>query len=185
MTVAPVILGTQKWIQEFVVGHNICPFARKEFERGSVDYSVFTGNDTEKALHSLLALCEKLDNDEAIETTFLILADGFADFYQYLDLLALANSLIVQQDYEGIYQLASFHPEYCFEGEDARDASNYSNRSPYPMLHIIREERLEKALEYYSSPEEIPERNIAHCRELGVNALEKILKQCRDAGGVK
>ena len=152
-----IVLQTKAWVKEFIVAHNICPFARKEFEAESILYDVYGGSDLEGALVCLIELCRKMDGDDNIEATLFILPSGFSDFDQYLDLLDVANHLLVQQEYEGIYQLASFHPNYCFEGVDAGDASHYTNRSPYPMLHIIREEQLEKVLERYPNPEEIPD----------------------------
>ena len=79
-------------------------------------------------------------------------------------------------DYEGTYQLASFHPDYQFDGCDADDATNFTNRSPYPMLHILREDEVTKALDSYPSPETIPERNKQVCRELGIKALLALLR---------
>ena len=86
--------------------------------------------------------------------------------------------MLIEQDYEGIYQLASFHPEYCFAGEDETDAANYTNRSPYPMLHLIREASLEKALQNYPDAELIPERNIALARSKGLAEMKHLLERC-------
>jgi len=179
MSTNTVIMNTQGWVQHFIVAHNICPFAKKEVEKGSIHYEVYDGREMEDALCCLMELCRKLDENNEIEAAMFIMPNGFSDFDEYLDLLDVANGLLAQQEYEGIYQLASFHPEYCFEGVDKTDASHYTNRSPYPMLHIIREESLEKALERYPNPEAIPERNITYCQELGVDTLEGILKDCQ------
>ena len=130
----------------------------------------------ENQLQELIYSCEQLDRESDIETSLLILPNGLADFDDYLDFLDLANELMHKQGYEGIYQLASFHPDYCFDGVDAADASNFTNRSPYPMLHLIRESSLEKVLAHYPSPEEIPVRNINYTQTLGVNVLQQILK---------
>jgi hypothetical protein len=119
-----------------------------------------------------------LDKDTDTETVLFIFAEAFRDFNDYLDLLDLANSLLQKQGYESVYQLASFHPYYCFQGVDIDDASHYTNRSPYPMLHIIGEAQLEKVLENYPNPETIPERNITYCQKLGVEALDSILRGC-------
>lgn len=176
-----VVLQTRAWVKNFIVAHNICPFARKEFEADKIGYERYDETDLEGALIYLIELFQKMDDDEGIETTLLILPNGFSDFELYLELLDFANRLLVQQRYEGVYQLASFHPNYCFEGVDAADASHYTNRSPYPMLHVIREEPLERALERYPNPEEIPERNVEYCQELGAEKLEEILQGCRHA----
>jgi hypothetical protein len=96
-------------------------------------------------------------------------------------MLAMAEQLLLLQGYEGVYQLASFHPDYRFEdnGSDTEiDPANYTNRSPYPMLHIIREESLERALSHYPDPENIPVRNIKLTREMRLNNLQKLLAAC-------
>ncbi len=173
-----VIQQTTAWVSDFIVAHNICPFARKELQRGGIHYEVFQEHRIEVALTELIELCQLLDKNGDIGTVLFILPSSFIIFNDYLDLLDMANDLLIKQGYEGIYQLASFHPDYCFEGVDCDDASNYTNRSPYPMLHIIREAELEKALENYPNPEAIPERNIACCRKLGSAALADILQAC-------
>ena len=180
MSTNSVVLNTQRWVHEFIIAHNICPFAKKEVDKGSIHYEVYDGRQMEDALCYLMDLCRKLDEDNEIEAAMFIMPNGFAAFDEYLDLLDVANELLAEQEYEGVYQLASFHPDYCFEGVDEADASHYTNRSPYPMLHIIREEGLEKVLERYPNPEAIPERNITYCQELGVDTLKGILKDCRE-----
>lgn len=179
MTVVnPVVSQTQRWIEMFIVAHNICPFARREVESQRIRYDVCQEYELEKVLHCLIALCEELDEQSDTETAFLILADGFTRFDEYLDLLELADALLVRQGYEGVYQLASFHPDYCFDGVEETDASHFTNRSPYPMLHIIREASIERALEHFADPEGIPERNIAHCQSIGRDVLKAILDEC-------
>jgi hypothetical protein len=95
-----------------------------------------------------------------------------------LDLVAIAEDVLIDQDYEGVYQLASFHPDYCFADSKPDDAANYTNRSPYPMLHIIREASIEKALTKYPNPEQIPERNMQLTRKLGLEKLQTLLATC-------
>jgi hypothetical protein len=173
-----VIQQTRAWVSDFIIAHNICPFARKELERGGIHYEVFQEHRVEETLTGFIELCQLLDKNGDIGTALFILPSSFIGFNDYLDLLDMANALLIKQGYEDVYQLASFHPDYCFEGADCDDASNYTNRSPYPMLHIIREDALEKALEKYPNPESIPERNIAYCRKLGKTALANILQDC-------
>ena len=173
-----VIQQTRAWVRDFIVAHNICPFARKELERDGIYYEVCQEIKVEAALYGLIEMCQRLDEDDSTGTVLFILPASFIAFNDYLDLLDMANDLLYKQGYEGVYQLASFHPDYCFEGVDRGDASNYTNRSPYPMLHIIREAELEKALGKYPHPETIPERNIAYCRKLGNAALANILQGC-------
>ena len=173
-----VIQQTRAWVSDFIVAHNICPFARKELEHGGIHYEVFQEHRVEDTLTGFIELCQLLDKNGDIGTALFILPSSFIGFNDYLDLLDMANAFLIKQGYEGVYQLASFHPDYCFEGVDCDDASHYTNRSPYPMLHIIREDALEKALEKYPNPETIPERNITYCRKLGSDALAKILQGC-------
>jgi len=170
-----IISHTKSWLSNFIIAHNICPFAKHEFDRGSICYEVVTSGLLEEQLQALIIACEKLDSNPEIETTLAIFPEGLNNFDNYLDFLALANALMQKQGYEGIYQLASFHPDYCFEGVEEQDASNYTNRSPYPTLHLIREASLEKVLANYPNPEKIPQRNIEYTRELGIEALKKIV----------
>ena len=97
--------------------------------------------------------CVRLDEDESIVTSLLIFPNAFKQFDDYLDIVELAEELLEANGYEGVYQLASFHPQYIFGGAPVNDAANYTNRSVYPMLHLLREEQIEKALERYPNPE--------------------------------
>jgi len=172
------ITETKKWLETVVIARNICPFAKRVFDDGGIHFQVETSMDVAICLENLLDECARLDENEAIETTLLIYANAFADFDEYLDFVEIAERLLEVEDYEGIYQLASFHPNYCFDGSNENDAANYTNRSPYPMLHLLRESSLEKALENYPNPEEIPENNIKLTRELGLEKMRETLEAC-------
>lgn len=181
MTEQHIINATQNWLTSFVIAYNICPFAHREQQRGSIRYQATTNPSPETALETLIQACEYLDTHPETATTLLIFANAFADFDDYLDLVAIAEQLLIDQGYEGIYQLASFHPDYCFAEEDDtpdQEPSNYTNRSPYPMLHIIREADLEQAVAHYPDPEMIPERNIQLTRKLGLKKLQALLAAC-------
>ena len=175
MSVEKIIKQTEAWLTTFIIKYNICPFARKEHERGSIHYSVVESDSTEQCLNALFTECLFLDANAKIETTLIIYPSHFNQFDDYLDFLAIAESLLIKQNYEGVYQLASFHPHYCFEGENPTDPANYTNRSPYPMLHLIREASLEQAVKSFPNPELIPERNIKLTRELGREKLQSLL----------
>ncbi len=170
-----IIAQTQTWINQVVVGCNFCPFAKREIERDSIRYVVSHANDAETALAVLLDECRLLDQDPEIETTLLIYPAAFSNFFDYLNLLEVGNVLLKKQEYEGVYQLASFHPDYQFADTNSDDASNYTNRSPYPMLHLLREESVEKAIALHPDPDAIPETNIEKARSLGVDYFRKIL----------
>lgn len=174
------VTATQTWLKKVVIAHNVCPFAQRELKRGSIHFEVETATEIETCLLNLIVECERLDNDENIETTLLIYANAFADFEAYLDFVELAQGLLEVQDYEGVYQLASFHPDYCFEGSTLTDPANYTNRSPYPMLHLLRESTLENALANYPNPEMIPENNIRLTRHLGLAKMQATLAACYD-----
>ncbi|MFK5985511.1 MAG: DUF1415 domain-containing protein [Pseudomonadota bacterium] len=173
-----MINQTKKWLDEVIIAHNICPFAKKERDSDKIRFFVDQSIEVEQALENLIIECQHLDNDAQIETTLFIISRLCQDFNDYLYFLDLAKQLLHSMDYEGIYQLASFHPDYCFADSPADDAANYTNRSPYPMLHIIREQSLENALLSYSNPELIPERNISYCRKLGVKKMQQMLNDC-------
>jgi hypothetical protein len=168
--------SVKSWIEKVIVGLNFCPFAKKEMERNTVRYAIFPATQVNAALSHLLEELALLDQLQDIQTTLLIFPQGFADFDDFLDMLEMANILIGQGGYGGIYQLASFHPEYCFDGEEQNDPANYTNRSPYPILHILRESSIEAVLKRYPDPESIPENNIAKARELGSNFIKALMK---------
>lgn len=169
------IQQVQRWVNDTVVGLNFCPFARRSIDNKALRYVVESGGKKKVVLTALLDECELLQAKPEIDTSIVILTKGFLGFHQYLELLDMANDLLHMEGYVGVFQLASFHPDYCFEGVDVDDASNFTNRSPYPLLHILREEQLEAALASYSNPEEIPQRNINVARDKGVLYMQSLL----------
>lgn len=174
-----VIAQTEKWLRSVVIEHSFCPFAQREFAAGRIRYVVINGQGMANSLHALIEECEKLDQDASIETSLLVYPEAYQRFDDYLDLVAMAEDLLAEQGYEGIYQVASFHPDYCFDGEEESDAANFTNRSPYPVLHLLREASLEAALEAYpGDPTKIPERNIKLAREIGEPALRALFESC-------
>ena len=173
-----IIQHTQHWIRSFIINLNICPFAKHEVQRGSLRIEVCSEKKFAAILEKLMTEVQLLDNESAIATTLLIVPSLKDNFFHYLDLLDLAERLLSEQGYEGTYQLASFHPQYCFDGVDFDDASNYTNRSPYPMLHILAEESVEKAIAFYGDTQKIPEENIRAMHRLGVDEIRRILADC-------
>jgi hypothetical protein len=178
----PYIEATRTWLKTVIVGYNICPFAKRELDKNSVNFAVEFSTDWEQCLLNLIMECEKLDHQPDIETSLLIYAGAFADFDDYLDFIGLAEALLIAQGYEGIYQLASFHPDYCFEDATPDDPANYTNRSPYPMLHLLRESSIEQALAHYPDPENIPQRNISLTRAEGLAKMKALLAACYPFG---
>lgn len=174
-----IIEQTKNWLESIVVGLNFCPFARRELEQNSIHYAVVRADDMQSCLESLALECERLNHNQNIATSLLIYPERWFEFDDFLDYIAIADSLLKAQHYQGTYQLASFHPDYCFEGEKAEDPANYTNRSLYPMLHLLREDMLEAALKQYPHPEQIPQQNIKRARELGEAKLKAMLEGCR------
>lgn len=173
-----IIQQTKKWITDVVIGCNFCPFAAKVVKEQKVRYRVEEKINAATCMEILLQEYDLLDKNPLIETTLLILPNAFPQFNDYLSLVAMAEKQLRKHRYEGIYQVASFHPAYCFAGEAPDDASNYTNRSPYPMLHLLREESIEKALANFSDPDSIPERNIHFAREKGPAYMQMLRGAC-------
>ncbi|MCW8955251.1 MAG: DUF1415 domain-containing protein [Gammaproteobacteria bacterium] len=174
-----VIEHTRCWIKKVIIGLNFCPFARREFDRDNIHYAVINQDSLDDCLQVLVDEAILLDSDDTIETSLLIFTQSLTDFDSFLDYIELANALLLEQGYEGVYQLASFHPDYCFAGEAADDAANFTNRSPYPMLHLIRETSIERALQHYPDPEAIPDRNIELARSKGLATMRQLLDSCK------
>ena len=172
-----LIAQTKKWITDVVVGCNFCPFAGRELQQNSIHYEVSSSTDLPAILEAFLLECERL-NTQPVETSLLILPAAVPGFNGYLQLVALAEKLLKKYKYEGVYQVAGFHPLYAFSGAPAGDAANYTNRSPYPMLHLLREASVEKALKQYPHPEQIPARNIAFAREKGAAYFQLLRSYC-------
>jgi hypothetical protein len=169
---------TINWLGRVVIGFNFCPFAKRELFRNSIRYFVSQTAQIETCLLELVLELQRLDEKEDIETTLMVYPSLFAEFYDYLDFVGLCQDLLIEQGYIGIYQLATFHPDYCFADAPVHDPANYTNRSPYPTLHLIRESSLEHAIENHPDPESIPDRNIEVAREQGFDAMQKILSDC-------
>ncbi|WP_133407140.1 DUF1415 domain-containing protein [Parashewanella tropica] len=174
-----LIAHTDNWVKRVIMKYNICPFARQEVERDTIRYLVIDETKIAKLADKLLEEYQYLDKHPEAETSLVILPNGFGDFNRYLEAVYLAEDLIEDLGYEGTYQIASFHPEYCFEGEDFDSPTNFTNRAPYPTLHIIREASIEKALENYNEPESIPERNMAFAERKGTEFFVELLKSCK------
>ena len=169
------IQRTKQWIQSFVIALNLCPFAKREMDNNTVKILVSPSITIENALTDFMVEIECLNLDQTIETTLLLFPHFLHDFFDYLDFVHLANTTLWKAGYEGIYQLATFHPKYHFHGTHVDDVTNYTNRSPYPMLHLLREDSLERAIAYYGDTEKIPEKNIILLQTLGLDEVKKHL----------
>jgi hypothetical protein len=163
------IINTSKsWIEKIVIGLSFCPFAAQPFKSNSIHYEVVTESNLNVVLGEFSKICNQLIEDETIETSLIILPEHFDDFEQYLDMIDLCEQLLIMENLEGVFQVASFHPQYLFAGSDENDASNYTNRSPFPMIHILREDSLTTAIDKHVDVNSIPENNIKNARNLGI-----------------
>lgn len=163
-----------RWIEDIIIGLNLCPFAKKPFIANQIQLRWAVTNKRIQVAEEVLSACQELDENPGIETTLVIFPESLKSFEYYLDALECSQQALLESEYEGIYQLASFHPEYLFEGEDFKDASHFTNRAPYPIIHIIREQSIDSVLKTYRNPEEIPQRNMELMRSLGIAYLENL-----------
>lgn len=169
---------TRQWIRSFVIKYNFCPFAKREMDKGSVRIHVSQATTTEQALVDLEHEIELLNTNPDTETSFLLFPWCVEDFFDYLDFTELAESKFLADKYDGVYQFATFHPDYCFADASFDDVTNYTNRSPYPMLHLLREDSLEQAIASFGNTGTIPEANMARLRKMGRTNIEKIVADC-------
>ena len=166
-----ILAAVRQWLESFVIGLNLCPFAGRELLKNRIRFSVTTADSEERLLLELQSELNLLSSDRTIETSLLIHPEVLQDFADYNQFLSLADMLIEQSGFEGVYQIASFHPDYVFEDTAAQDVENYTNRSPFPMLHVIREESLQRAIIDYPDVDQIPLRNIELMRQMGKEKL--------------
>ncbi|PQJ24860.1 hypothetical protein BSZ31_07645 [Limnobacter sp. SAORIC-690] len=179
-----IIEVTRRWVEQVVVAFNLCPFAKRELVKDRVRFVVSKAKDEATLLDELAHELALLNVDEAVETTLLIHPQVLQDFYHYNDFLEAADELLVDMNLEGVYQVASFHPDYQFGGTEPDDVENYTNRSPYPILHLLREDSLSEAIDNYPEVDLIPERNIDCMNEQGLEKMQTLLNAClKGAGG--
>ena len=177
-----VIAETRAWVDRAVIGLNLCPFARAVQVKNQIRYVVTDAADTDALLEALREELRLLaDADPAqVETTLLIHPGVLADFLDFNDFLDVADAALEALGYAGVLQVASFHPQYQFAGTAADDVTNATNRSPYPTLHLLREESIDRAVAAFPEAESIYERNIAALRALGPQGWAALQEQCRN-----
>ena len=173
-----IIDQTIIWIKKVVVGCNFCPFAARTLQQHTVHYQVEASTNITECLDAFLKEIVRLDKEPQIETSFLIFPNAFQQFDDYLDLVSIAEHLLKEKGYTGVYQLASFHPLYRFANSVKNDAADYTNRSIYPMLHLLRESSVEKAVTQYENPENIPGRNVDFARKKGLTFMKLLRDSC-------
>ena len=163
------IEDTQKWLLEAVVGLNLCPFAKSVVVKDMVRYRVCASADSADVLALLREELQHLaaTDPEVLDTTLLIAPNALPDFLDFNDFLAACDEVLVDLELDGVLQVADFHPQYQFGGTDEDDIENFTNRTPYPTLHLLREASIDKAVEAYPDAAMIFERNIAVLNKLG------------------
>jgi hypothetical protein len=171
-----IIEDTRDWLERAVIGLNLCPFAKAVHTRGQIRYVVSEAVNADELLDDLRRELQFLADvpAEQVDTTLLIHPDVLEDFLEYNDFLGEAEDAVAQMGLEGVLQVASFHPEYQFEGTEKDDVTNCTNRSPYPTLHLLREASVEQALAAFPEPEEIYEKNMETMRALGRKGWEAL-----------
>lgn len=172
------ITATRLWLERIVIGLNLCPFAKAVYVKDQVRI-VLSDATTPEALVEELAEELVLLRDtpaEQIDTTLIVHPQVLTDFLDYNDFLDNADAAIEALDLQGILQVASFHPDYQFDGVAADDASNYTNRAPYPTLHLLREDSVARAVDVYPDPDVIVERNIQTLDRIGVEGWHRRLR---------
>jgi hypothetical protein len=177
---------TRAWVDRAVIGLNLCPFAKAPQVKGLVRYVVSLADDPAALLADLITELERLaeTKPEQLETTLLIHPRVLGDFADYNDFLEVAEDTVAELDLEGVLQVASFHPDYQFEGTTPDDVTNATNRSPYPTLHLIREDSIDKAVAAFPEAEAIYEVNMATMEQLGAEGWAALQQQCKkDAAG--
>ncbi len=177
-----VMERTRAWVDRAVIGLNLCPFAKGPQSKGQVRYVVCPATEVEGLLAALLDELRLLVGvpSDRVETTLLIHPYVLNDFSDYNDFLDVAEAAVRELDLEGVLQVASFHPEYRFSGSAPGDLGNATNRSPYPTLHLIREESIDRAIDAFPDPAAIFDNNIATMERVGASGWAALLKQCQD-----
>jgi uncharacterized protein len=172
-----VIAETRRWLSHVVIGLELCPFAKTVHAKDQIRYFVSTAETPERLLEDLLNELRRLaDADpDTVDTTLLILPRALPDFLDYNDFLHVADLVLEDLELVGVLQIASFHPDYRFEGNASEDLANYVTRSPYPMLHLLREASVERAVAVFPDASKIVDKNVRTMRALGREGWQRLM----------
>ncbi len=168
-----VVARSLDWVRRFVIGLNLCPFAARVVDNGQLGWEVSTARKAEDVYRDFLACLEGFVIVEQPETLLFVVPNALQDFDDYLDLLDRCEWAIDEADLAEQVQLASFHPDYRFDGVESEDPANHSNRSPFPMIHLLRHDSVTRATASHPDPEGIPERNCRLLREMGEEGIRR------------
>ena len=176
MTNEQVLIQTRHWLEKAVIGLNLCPFAKAVYVKNQVRLVVSHARHADDLLEELDRELDLLVTTPAteIDTTLLIHPTLFEDFLDFNDFLEIAEGVVDEHELEGVVQLASFHPQFQFDGTEPDDIGNYTNRAPFAMLHLLREESVERAVAAFPEAESIFEQNIATLEKLGVEGWKAL-----------
>ena len=182
MSSHPVLRATQKWIDEVVVGLGFCPFASASIKAGGLRLELCATTEIEDLCSLLVDELVFLQSQkgETYDSTLLVHPNLLSDFAVFNEFLGMCEDILAGLSLEGVFQIASFHPRYCFADADENDIGNYTNRSPYPMLHILREASVTEAVADHVDPAGIPQKNIQTLTTLSVAEMEAMLQGCKD-----
>jgi hypothetical protein len=166
---AQAIADTRRWLERAVVGLNLCPFAKAVMVKQQVHYAVANAGDAASILQDLQRELDAIVSLPARErdTTLLVIPQGMEDFLDFNDLVGRAERLVRKRGLEGVIQVASFHPRFVFAGVQEEDITNHTNRSPYPTLHLLREESIDRAVAAFPDAADIYEKSMDVLRTLG------------------
>lgn len=184
---ATVIAEMRDWLEKAVIGLNLCPFAKAVYVKEQVRYVVSEATTTDELLEQLRQELEHLAevSPEKTDTTLLMHPQVLADFLDFNDFLEQADALLEALELDGILQIAEFHPEFQFEGTRPDDISNFTNRAPWPTLHLLREESIDRAVEAFPEAEAIYERNIETLDQLGESGWRALFAGAARVPGIK
>lgn len=159
----------QAWIEQAIIGLNLCPFARSPWKDGLVRTTWSTASSLDDAFDHAIDELDHLLNVPASEvaTTLVVFPQALSDFYDFIDLASSFDALLEDSGAHQLVQLATFHPDYLFEGEDPEDVSHYTNRSPWPIFHLLRQEDVTRAAALHHDTLSVPEANIATLDDMG------------------
>lgn len=171
-----VMAAVERWLDDIVIGMGLCPFAKQPRQLAAVAIQICLASDELAVLQFIANSCQQLVNSDpaSMETTLVVAPSAFASFDEYNQFLNHVDRLIQSAGYEGVLQVATFHPRYQFAGTEQNDQSNLTNCSPYPVFHLIREASLTGALSAYPDPESIPLRNVQLMESLDEQQLLRL-----------
>jgi hypothetical protein len=171
-----IIAATRRWLERAVIGLNLCPFAKSVYVKEQVRYVVSNATTPEALLETLMDELQRLSDTDPgqVDTTLLIHPFVLTDFLDYNEFLDVADAALEDMQLDGELQVASFHPDYQFADSDPNDIANYTNRAPYPTLHLLREDSIARAVEAFPEASEIFEKNIDTMEKLGHEGWDKL-----------